>query len=150
VPRRLLRVLPPRPRAFVDRNLHTIGYVLLFAAFFASLAVAYDASRRASRAETDAVRTAGRQAFRQIEQSRIEQTRAGCVRTNRKILTVLREQVRQQMADVRRIPPAELERLGFGRAELLARYRERLRRVAAVDCDALAKRVARTSPNFSP
>lgn len=150
MPRRLLRFLPPRPRAFVERNVSTIGYLLLVGYVTVVGAFAIQAVNDEGRERDQAIRQAGRLAFRQIELSRVEQSREGCRRTNRKILTVLRQEVQQDITDLRRVPAGELERFGFTRKELEARNADRLRLTRPVDCGRLAERVARSSPNFSP
>lgn len=139
-------VLPAGARRWYEGHRSTVGYVLLVV--YITLVGAWAFNKFDSNDEQ--IRENGRQAFRQIEASRVQQSREGCQRTNRKILAPLREQVQQGIRDLERVPPGELERFGFTRRELEARNRAQLARVQPVDCARLARRVKRSSPDFSP
>lgn len=139
-----------RVRGFLHDHPVTGYYVLLFVYITLVGGLALNGVNNEGERRTEAIRESGRQAFRQIEHSRIQQSLEGCRRTNRKILRPLRRQVRQDIRDLERIPPAELARFGFTRKEIDERNERKLREVRPIDCQAAARRVARSSPDFSP
>ncbi len=153
MPRRLISYFPGSVRPFLDRNLHLIGYVLVVAVAVVACVLAVQAGstagEEAARAQSNAVRIAGRRAFLQIERSRVEQTRRGCDGRNED-RRVARRQINRQIRQTKSFPPSIFRAFGISRRRALRNLRRDRRDQHGIDCAKAVAEVRRTSPNFAP